>query len=58
VTVVAKNCERADVFAKILYIMGKEQGWEFSLKNKIASLFLTYSGNIYLTPEIKKYIIR
>jgi hypothetical protein len=36
--------------------MGKEKGLEFAKKNKIAAVFLDYRGNIFLTPEAKKYI--
>jgi FAD:protein FMN transferase len=56
VTVVDKNTEKADILAKTLFLMGKERGIEFSEENEIASIFLDYKGNIYLSKEIKKYL--
>jgi thiamine biosynthesis lipoprotein len=56
VTVVAKTCEEADVWAKNLFLMGKDEGLKFSEKNNIRSLFLDYRGNVYLSPEMKNNI--
>lgn len=54
VTVIRKNTTEADVWAKVLFLMGKKKGLEFSKINKIKSLFLDYKGNLYLSKEIKK----
>ena len=54
VTVVDKMCEKADVFAKVLYMMGIEAGMNFAKEKNIASLFLDYRGNIYLSEKMKK----
>ena len=56
VSVIAKNTENADGRAKTLVLMGKEEGLQFAKKNKIAAIFLDYKGNVFLTPEAKKYI--
>lgn len=56
VTVVAKTCEEADVWAKVLFLMGKEKGMKFSEDNDIKSLFWDYKGNIFLSPKVKKNI--
>lgn len=40
VTVIAKNTQEADVMAKVLFIMGLEDGSNFANKNKIKSIFL------------------
>lgn len=56
VSVIAQDTENADGRAKTLVLMGKEKGLEFAKENKIAAIFLDYRGNIYTTPEAKKYI--
>jgi FAD:protein FMN transferase len=56
VSVIAENTENADGRAKTLVLMGKENGLQFAKKNKIAAIFLDYKGNIFITPEAKKYI--
>lgn len=54
VTVTAEICERADVFAKVLYLMGREKGIEYANQKKISAIFLDYRGNIYLSEKMKK----
>jgi thiamine biosynthesis lipoprotein len=56
VTVAAETCEKADVWAKTLYLMGKEKGMDFSGKNDIKSLFWDYRGNIFISLEMKDNI--
>jgi thiamine biosynthesis lipoprotein len=56
VSVIEKDTENADGRAKTLVLMGKEKGLEFAKKNKIAAIFLDYKGNIFITPEAKKYV--
>ncbi len=58
VSVIAENTENADGRAKTLVLMGKEKGFKFAKKNKIAAIFLDYKGNISISPEAKKYIHR
>lgn len=53
VTVVAKSAEEADVWAKVLFLMGKKEGLEFSEEKNIRSLFLDYRGNAYVSSAIK-----
>jgi thiamine biosynthesis lipoprotein len=55
VSVIAENTENADGRAKTLVLMGRERGLEFARYNKIAAIFLDYKGNIFITPEAKKY---
>ncbi|MFZ2153699.1 MAG: FAD:protein FMN transferase [Candidatus Moraniibacteriota bacterium] len=40
VTVTAENTMKADIWAKVLFIMGIEEGISFAKKNKINSIFL------------------
>jgi len=56
VTVIEKNTENADGRAKVLVLLGKQKGLEFAKKEKIAAIFLDYKGNIFISPEAKKYI--
>ena len=56
-TVVAKTCEEADVWAKVLFLMGKDKGLKFGEERKIKSLFLDYRGNVTVSSKIKENII-
>lgn len=56
VTVVAGNCEEADVMAKALFLMGKEDGLKYSAEKNIRSIFLDYRGDSYLSKSIKDII--
>lgn len=55
VSVIERNTENADGRAKVLVLMGKEKGLKFAKQNKIAAIFFDYKGNIYISPEAKKY---
>lgn len=57
VSVIAENTENADGRAKTLVLMGKEKGLQFAKENEIAAAFLDYKGNIFISPEAKKYIL-
>lgn len=46
VTVVSENTQDADVMAKVLFIMGLENGLKFADKNKIKSIFLKNNRDI------------
>ena len=58
VTVVAKTTEEADIWAKVLFLMGKEKGLEFSENSNIRSLFLDYNGNIFLSSSMKNNLVK
>jgi thiamine biosynthesis lipoprotein len=51
VTVIAKSAEEADVWAKVLFLMGKEKGLEFSKTNHLRSFFLDSRGNLWLAEK-------
>ncbi|MFA6047561.1 MAG: FAD:protein FMN transferase [Parcubacteria group bacterium] len=55
-TVVARTCEEADIWEKVLYLMGKENGIQFSEEKNIKSLFLDYKGNIQVSGVMKNNI--
>lgn len=46
VTVIEKNVERADVWAKILFLLGLEKGIEKAKEKKISAFFLKQNGNV------------
>lgn len=56
VTVIMENTADADVWAKALFLMGKENGLKFSNRKKIRILFLDRKGNLYLSQAAKKYL--
>jgi thiamine biosynthesis lipoprotein len=56
VTVIKDDAISADVWAKVLFLMGREKGIEFSNRKKIKSLFLDYKNNLYLSRAVKKYL--
>lgn len=57
VTVIAEKTVEADGRAKVLVLMGREEGLQFADENNIKALFLDYKGNVYLSKAIKKYVI-
>jgi len=52
VTVVADSVEEADVWAKTLFLMGKERAIAYSKGNNIKSLLLDYKGNVWISSEL------
>jgi thiamine biosynthesis lipoprotein len=57
VTVVDVNTEKADVWAKTLYIMGKEEAKKFANEKNIAAAIIDYSGSAWISSELKKYLL-
>ncbi|MFA7209573.1 MAG: FAD:protein FMN transferase [Parcubacteria group bacterium] len=57
VTVIAEKTVEADGRAKVLVIMGREEGLRFANENNIKALFLDYRGNVYLSKMIKENIV-
>ena len=58
VTVVAKNSEAADGWAKVLFILGKEKGIRFAEEKKIAALFLDKKRNVTYTKKLKPFLLK
>jgi thiamine biosynthesis lipoprotein ApbE len=56
-TVISENTEKADIWAKTLFLMGKDKGLEFSNENGIASVFLDYKGNVFLSLGMRKLVV-
>lgn len=57
VTVIAKSTEEADVWAKVLFLLGKDRGLAISQEKNLKSLFIDCRGNVYLSSAIKENII-
>jgi thiamine biosynthesis lipoprotein len=55
VTVIAQDTKQADIWAKVLFLMGKEEGTIFARENKLAAFFLAYRGGSYISPECRKF---
>jgi len=58
VMVIEKKTVEADGRAKVLVLMGKEKGLEFANRNNLKALFLDYKGNVYMSENIKKYVVK
>ena len=56
VTVISENATEADIFAKTLLIMGKDQGVEYSSNNNLASLLVAKNQDIHVSSEMRKYL--
>ncbi len=56
VTVLAPNTTTADIFAKSLFIAGKERGPELAEVWGIPAIFIEASGNVILNQYVQKYV--
>lgn len=57
VTVIKNKAVEADGKAKVLFLMGLQDGMRFANKNNLKALFLDYKGNVYLSEAIKENFI-
>ncbi len=53
VTVIADKTEEADVMAKVLFLMGSDEGMKYSNKKGIRSAFLLENGELMLSKNFK-----
>jgi len=58
VTVIAEDTAKSDVWAKVLFLLGKEAGLKLSEENNIKSLFLDYKGALFLSSRVRDNIIK
>jgi FAD:protein FMN transferase len=56
VTVIAPTATSADVWAKTLFLMGKNQARKYAQAKNLPCAILDYKGNIWISPSIKKYL--
>jgi FAD:protein FMN transferase len=57
VTVIAENTEQADVGAKLLFLLGLEEGLIAAKERNMPALFLDRRNNIRYSNAMKKYLI-
>ncbi|NQV56533.1 MAG: FAD:protein FMN transferase [Rhodospirillales bacterium] len=60
VTVIAPSAMQADAFSTALMVLGPEAGMDFARRQKIASYFITKTGNRFVeavTPEFRQYLV-
>ena len=58
VTVIADTTEEADVWAKVLFLKGIDEGMIYAKGHGIAALFLPYQGSARISPDCKGYVWR
>jgi FAD:protein FMN transferase len=56
VTVIAPSTTKADVLAKMLFLMGKDLAKKYAQAKKIPCAILDYRGNVWISSSIKKYL--
>lgn len=56
VTVIADTTEEADVWAKVLFLKGIDEGMRYAEKHGMAALFLPYLGGARVSLECKRYV--
>ncbi|EKE20336.1 MAG: hypothetical protein ACD_8C00020G0005 [uncultured bacterium] len=56
VTVVADSVEKADIWAKAIFLMGREKALILSEKKKIPFLMLYYSGGVFISNLMLQYL--
>lgn len=57
VSAISDTTEEADVFAKVLFLMGKVDGLQFANQKNISVIFLDYRGNVFVSRKAKRYIV-
>lgn len=58
VTVVSENVESADVWAKTLFLLGKDSGMKMAEEKKIACIFLMYDGSVKHSSYLDKFLLK
>jgi thiamine biosynthesis lipoprotein len=58
VTVIASSTREADIWAKVLFLLGRDDGAKLAKENELAAFFLAYRGGSYISPFGKKFVYR
>jgi thiamine biosynthesis lipoprotein len=58
VTVISDTTENADVWAKCLFLMGKESAIMYARENNMAAIILDYRGSAWISPSAKEYLYK
>lgn len=56
VTVIADTTEEADVWAKVLFLRGIDEGILFAKENNIAAIFLPYRGGARISSRCREFL--
>lgn len=56
VTIVADSTEKADVWAKTLFLMGREDAILYARENDLAAVILDYRGSAWISPKAKGFL--
>ncbi|EKE19015.1 MAG: hypothetical protein ACD_9C00166G0001, partial [uncultured bacterium] len=58
VSVISQSTVDADVWAKTIFLMGREGGILYANENEMAVAVLDYFGNAWISVEMKKYLYK
>jgi thiamine biosynthesis lipoprotein len=58
VTVILSTTEEADVWAKCLFLMGKEGAIIYARENDMAAIILDYRGSAWISPKAKEFLYK
>lgn len=56
VTVVASSTEQADVWAKVLFLKGENEGKKYAQEHELKCIFLNYKNIAWISDELKKIL--
>jgi thiamine biosynthesis lipoprotein ApbE len=56
VSVIAGSTTEADVWAKTIFLMGREGGMLYAREHDIAAVILDYRGSAWISPKAKEFI--
>lgn len=58
VTVMGDSVEFCDIWAKVLFLMGKHNGIELAKKHEMGAVFLDCRGNVAVSRRVKEFLIK
>lgn len=58
VTVIADSTAEADVWAKTLFLMGREDAIMHAKENDLAVAILDYRGSVWISPKVKEFLYK
>ncbi|KKP94403.1 MAG: Thiamine biosynthesis lipoprotein [Candidatus Moranbacteria bacterium GW2011_GWD2_36_12] len=57
VSVISDSTTDSDVWAKTLFLLGKENGIIYANEKELAAVFLDYRGSAWISPKAKEYLL-
>ena len=58
VSVIADSTTKADVWAKTLFLMGREDGIIYAGEHNLKAVFLAYRGGAWISPKVKELLYK